>query len=145
MRTSRLHRVLRIMMAVQSGSATSAEAIAKRVGASRRTIYRDMLTLSAAGYSIFYDRTAGRYVAELAMGNQTQDLSLREAVTIIRMCRLAGQSTIPGLGELVNNTIEKILAIVPMHLRIKAENILGGTMARSTVVAVTETTLAKTT
>lgn len=128
MRFSPLRRILKIMLAVQSGRATSAEALAKRFGVSRRTIYRDMLLLGTAGYSITYDRNAGRYANVLAVKGQTQDLSLGEAVMIMRMCKMAQQSTAPGQLDLVDETIEKILAIVPSHLRLKAEEILSGTM-----------------
>lgn len=138
MRTSRLRRILKIMLAVQSGMATSVDALAKRVGASRRTIFRDIVMLGTAGYSIVFDQKTGRYVNKLAIAHQTQDLSLREAVMIIRMCEITRQSTAPGECDLVDDTIEKVLAIVPSRLRLKAEDILNGTMPGQASMALAE-------
>jgi predicted DNA-binding transcriptional regulator YafY len=62
-RTGRVERLLKLMQALQSGRSASVEELARLVGVSRRTVFRDIELLSRAGIPYSFDRATKKYSA----------------------------------------------------------------------------------
>ena len=54
-------RALRIVTCLQSGPGFSANELARQVNVSRRTIFRDLRLIRAAGVNVFYDKDDEAY------------------------------------------------------------------------------------
>ena len=63
MRTGRVERLLKLMQVLQSGRSAGVEELARLVGVSRRTVFRDIELLSRAGIPYTFDRVTKKYSA----------------------------------------------------------------------------------
>lgn len=88
METRRLGRILRILAALQSGRAYSANALAELVGIARRTIFRDLKDLANAGVHVEYDRATKRYFIDGATLKAPDDLTHRDVMALLMALRL---------------------------------------------------------
>jgi DNA-binding IclR family transcriptional regulator len=59
--SDRLARVLRVLQLIQGPGNWNAQAIAKKLGCSERTVYRDLQTLAAAGVPWYFDDFSQSY------------------------------------------------------------------------------------
>lgn len=60
-KTKRIERLLELIQVLQSGRSHTVEDLAKHVGVSRRTVFRDLELLARAGIRYAYDRETKRY------------------------------------------------------------------------------------
>jgi len=63
MGVGRIHRLLRLIMLLQSGRARSVNVLTAELGVSRRTLFRDLKMLELAGIPYFYNRGVGYRIA----------------------------------------------------------------------------------
>lgn len=115
---NRIDRALGILLLLRDGASLSAADLARRLEVSRRTIYRDIETLSLVGVPVYAAR--GReggfrlvegYFLPPVMFSRTEAVSLLMAVTMLRSLRSR-----PFPAEL-ETAEEKLLAAMPAHLR----------------------------
>lgn len=64
MSVSRVHRLLRLITLMQAGRGRTADELAGELGVSRRTLFRDLNLLEAAGVPYFYDAEQGYRISE---------------------------------------------------------------------------------
>ncbi|MDP6380958.1 MAG: WYL domain-containing protein, partial [Phycisphaerae bacterium] len=83
MEVGRLHRVLKIITLLQTQVFYNADQIGRECGVSRRTIYRDLNMLEAAGIPLYYDRKKGGYQIHHTCFLPPVNLSVEEALSII--------------------------------------------------------------
>ncbi|HKF35852.1 MAG TPA: YafY family protein [Ktedonobacteraceae bacterium] len=120
----RADRLVSILLLLQVHQRMTANELAKRLEVSRRTIYRDMEALSAAGIPITAERGthSGWFLLE---GYQTNLTGLSEAeVSTLFLPRAASLLADLGLREVADSALIKVLAALPAIQRHDAEDIL---------------------
>lgn len=130
---NRIDRALGILLLLRDGASLSAVDLARRFEVSRRTIYRDIETLSLVGVPVYASR--GReggfrlvegYFLPPVMFSRTEAVSLLMSVTMLRSLRARPFPTELETAE------EKLLGAMPGHLRrvlSEARKVLGAEAA----------------
>ncbi|WP_163505700.1 helix-turn-helix transcriptional regulator [Fodinicola acaciae] len=109
----RSDRLLAILMLLQSRGRLSAGELAERLEVSRRTIYRDIEALSAAGVPVYAERGRNGGCA-LVPGYRTDmtGLSTDEARALFVFAGRGDAST-PGLEPALRSALRKLMAALP--------------------------------
>jgi len=82
MKTSRISKVVKILTTLQSGQSYSADALARLLHVSRRTVFRDLNELQKVGVPYHYDPKDGGYRVEPEFFLPPVDLTLQEALSL---------------------------------------------------------------
>src|SRR5262245_37725176 len=85
MNHQRITRLLKLLQVLQAGSGSDAEGLAKSCGVSRRTIFRDLESLRAAGVPLKFDNVDDRYSIESAFFLPPTNFTAEEALAIIAL------------------------------------------------------------
>jgi len=91
MKSHRVGRVVEILATLQSGKNYTASQLAKILGTSRRTIYRDLKELGAIGVSYHYDARTGGYTMEPEFFLPPVDLNLQKALGLLLLVHKTGE------------------------------------------------------
>src|SRR5947207_3513104 len=115
---NRLDRALALLLLLRDGRVWSAADLARRLEVSRRTVYRDMETLSAIGVPVYAEmgraggfRLLQGYFLPPVMFSVDEAVSLLLAVTLLRSLRARPFAAELEMGE------RKLLAAMPDALR----------------------------
>jgi predicted DNA-binding transcriptional regulator YafY len=119
----RASRLLTILMTLQLRGRTTAQALAERLEVSKRTIYRDIDELSAAGVGIYADRGRGGGIA-LVDGFRTELTGLTSAETeALLLAGLPAVAADLGLAGEASSARIKMLASLPRGSAVAADRI----------------------
>lgn len=114
---TRIHRLLRILMLVQSGGGWTAQRLAVACDVDVRTIFRDVREIQGAGIPMKYDSRVRGYVVPREFFLPPVQLSVDEALALAALSPLAGPSSgIPYLAP-AERAITKISAALPAGVR----------------------------
>lgn len=116
MSVERIHRLLQLIMVLQAGRARSADELADEVGVSRRTLFRYLKMLQAAGIPCYHDNAEGYRIAR---GFFLPPISLTVSETLGLMLlgkTSAGLRNKPMIGPALA-AIHKLTATVPDPIR----------------------------
>lgn len=117
----RADRLLILLLLLQTRGRVTAQALAKRLEVSERTIYRDLQALSLAGVPVYAERGPGGGW-QLLEDYRTNLTRLTEAeVNTLFMSGIAGPIADLGLGKAGEDALLKLLAALPSMYRRKAE------------------------
>ncbi len=83
MKTSRVSRGIQILMALQSGQRYAVDDLAKMLGLSRRTVFRDLKDLQKAGVPCHYNKETGSYTINPNFNLPSPSLSTQEALGLL--------------------------------------------------------------
>jgi proteasome accessory factor B len=112
-----LARLLQLLMILQSERFPNARRLAEACEVSRRTIYRDLTILEAAGLTILYRPDRQGYQLERNCLLQPIQLDDREALALLIVSRLG--SVPDPLGSLLpaRSALEKVIQALPNEVR----------------------------
>jgi predicted DNA-binding transcriptional regulator YafY len=107
---TRVHRLLRLIAAIQSKRGLNAAGLAALCQVHERTIYRDLDTLSASGVPCVFDSESGGYHVGAGFFMPPVELTFEEAMAIVALLEKVGDGDqIPFLGA-ATRAVEKIRA-----------------------------------
>ncbi len=89
MAAKRVERVLCIITALQSAQKCSVRNLAKLLGTSRRTIFRDLKVLKSAGIPCHYDFVSGCHIIDKDYFLSAPDLNMAETLALLLSVRKA--------------------------------------------------------
>jgi predicted DNA-binding transcriptional regulator YafY len=154
---AQLPRLLELIMAIQSDRFPNAQALADRCEVSRRTIYRDLDTLAAAGIAVRYrpDRQGYQLTRDCAL--PTPSLEEKEVLALLimarqwkgaagfdllRQARAGTVKLVQALATEIRDRVltqaelipdETIAAALPVHRKVVYDTILSGLCLRRQV------------
>jgi predicted DNA-binding transcriptional regulator YafY len=99
MNIKRITRLLKLLQTLQAGQGDNADGLAKSCGVSRRTAFRDLETLKAAGVPLHFDKDDGRYSIAGDFFLQPTNFTASEALSIIALAsELGAENQLPFFG-----------------------------------------------
>ena len=116
---SRQVRTLRILKCLQSGPAFNARELSEMLNVSRRTIYRDLQLLRAAGITVDFDGEQGAYVVEsdtVAVISPVH-LGQDDVARVLVAAHLSCLQSFPDFAESSRELLAKALTNQPPELR----------------------------
>jgi len=91
-RNVRLRRLLQLVSLLQSGRPHNPDALAERLGISRRTVFRDLNELNEAGLTVLFDEQRQGYFLPVTWRLPVEKLNVSEAVSLLLICQEMGRA-----------------------------------------------------
>lgn len=124
MKISRLYRLIELLTLLRSGRRYNADELARELGVSRRTVFRDLNILSAAGIPYYYDPERRTYSLESSFFLPTLNLTLDESISILIALReIIGKLPLPLADKAIRAAI-KIESSLPSIIQRYCEPLL---------------------
>jgi proteasome accessory factor B len=116
MSTERIHRLLRLILRLQSGRATTAAELSAELGISRRTLFRDLKMLELAGIPYYHESGVGYRIAR-TFYLPPISLTILETLALLLITKTAtAQRGRPMVGEALS-AVNKLTSTVPEPVR----------------------------
>lgn len=124
MSITRLYRLLHLITLLRSGRRYDADALAAESGVSRRTIFRDLNILDAAGIPYYFDEQAQAYAIRQSFFLPAINLTVDEALALVLASRkMIGQMPLP-LFQQASRAAVKIESSLPKAIQDHCGSIL---------------------
>lgn len=125
MNTSRVQRILKLLTTFHAGAAVTVEGLAKELGVTRRTVFRDLAVLEDAGVPFQYDRKQRRYRIRRDFFIPPINFSLVECLTLMFLThKMLNEDIWPEHAAATRAAI-KLESALPAELREHCEGILS--------------------
>lgn len=112
---ARLNRLLALRSALAGRSTTRVCDLEEELGVSRRTIYRDLQTLRAAGIDVRYDSTRGGHTSTNTVGETVPDAA--SLLVLLKHAVATALPATPGESRKVKAAAEALAERLPAVLR----------------------------
>lgn len=117
--------MLRILCQLQSGERLNVSELAGALNVCRRTVFRDLNMMRQAGLELRYDQRLDSYELVSQQGGvPTPELELDELTTLLAAVHLSVLRMAPHCQELLRQSITKLLAKSPHHVRHRATRVM---------------------
>ena len=114
---SRIHRLLRVLLLIQSEPGWNASRLARECGIAERTVYRDLEVLTSVGIPYYFDEQTQGYRVRRDFFMPPVELTMDEALALIALVgQLAGTEQVP-LIQPAARAIAKVRGQLPAKLR----------------------------
>lgn len=124
---------MRILTTLQSGKGCTVDGLSRMLGASRRTIFRDLKELHDVGVPHHYDTRTGFYTISPEYFLPPADLNLREALSLLLLAeKVSDQVQLPFRKEALQAVL-KIENNLPVEIRQHCSSILRNISTRADV------------
>lgn len=130
MDTTRIHRLLRLIILLQRGEPVDMFTLVDELGVSRRTVFRDLKQLEAAGVPFFHERGQGYRIGS-GFFLPPVSLTVPEALGLMLLGKQASGQRDRPLSEPALSAIYKLMSMVPEPIR----EACGDMMAHVTVAS----------
>lgn len=124
----RIHRLLRLVTLLQSGTTLAAVELADRMGISKRTLFRDLATLQKAGIPYTHDPARGYRIDE-GFFLPPVNLKINEALGLLLLAKTAEPHRDQPFFRSAVEAIQKLIATLPEKYRA----VTGDMLTRVTV------------
>jgi predicted DNA-binding transcriptional regulator YafY len=135
MKLSRLERVLKLLVVLQSGRLYRPGELAEQLGVSRRTVFRDLDVLYHAGIPCYYDEEQQGYRINGNFFLPPMNLKLSEALSLLLVAQQAGGAEGLPLTASAKEAALKIECALPSHIRQHCGMLLGSMSTRLSATA----------
>ena len=113
---TRIHRLLRLLVLVQSGEHRAAD-LARLCGTSPRNVYRDLKEMAAAGVPVGFDASRGCYRLDPGRFLPPMQLTIEESLALALLGeQLGDESSFPYSTE-ASQALDKVVSQLPATLR----------------------------
>jgi len=116
MNVGRLHRVLKLLTILQGGTDLPAAKLAEQMGVSRRTLFRDLKMLEAAGIPYYHQPGVGYRVAP-SFFLPPVNLKVSEALGLMMLAKSVQAHKHQPLAEPTVDAVQKLMAMMPQPLK----------------------------
>lgn len=125
MSLSRIHRLLRLIMLLQSQRARSVQDLTAELGVSRRTLFRDLAMLQAAGIPCYYESGVGYRIARHFFLPPI-NLTIPETLGLLLLGKTAAAQPARPFMTAALSAISKLVTTVPEPIRQACNDLLAG-------------------
>ena len=113
---TRVHRLIRLITLLQASRARSAAELTEELGVSRRTLFRDLKLLEAAGVPYYHERGRG-YRIRQSFFLPPISLTVSETMALMMLAKTAEADRSRPLAPAALSAIYKFIATVPEPIR----------------------------
>lgn len=124
MNVGRLHRVLKLLTILQGGTRLSADDLAAQLGVSRRTLFRDLKMLEAAGIPYYHENGVG-YRVSPSFFLPPVNLKVTEALGLMTLAKSAEAHRHQPLAAPTVEAVQKLMAMMPQPFRQVITEMMG--------------------
>lgn len=130
MNTKRVTRMLQLVQALESGRPCTAEDLARSLGLSRRTVFRDLEVLTKAGIPYHYDRDSRSYWTERSRLLPPVSFTQAEVFSLMLASRLLLSDRFTPDAPAAVSAVQKMEAMLPEPIRAYCGELLQRTAFR---------------
>jgi predicted DNA-binding transcriptional regulator YafY len=135
MNVKRITRLLKLLELLQSGNGQNADGLASACGVSRRTAFRDVEALRAAGVPVSFDGDHDRYSIPGTYFLPPINFTPAEALSLVALAHELGRSDRLPFYEPANAAARKLEGSLPPPLREELRQLTGAIHIRPTPVS----------
>lgn len=122
----RIHRVMQILLHIESGPRFNARILGEMFGVGRRTIYRDIAILRNVGFVITFDDSADAYRLTTPKPPACNfEFTADDLEMVAVAARLASPALSPKQSHRVETALARLLAGFPVETRIEINQLLS--------------------
>ena len=122
MATGRIHRLLKLIMLLQTRSGRTVNELLDALNISRRTLFRDLKELEAAGIPYYHDREKGYRIVESYHLPPIQ-MSVSETLALVTLAQSADHREL--LDDTQRRAMSKVVAAIPTSIRQACEALVS--------------------
>jgi predicted DNA-binding transcriptional regulator YafY len=130
MRVARIHRLIRLIQTMQSGRAADPDSLAALLGVARRTLFRDLKTLEAAGVPYRFSKKTQRYFIDKSYFLPPLNLTVDEALALTLVTRKVMHRRMVPAHRSAVSAATKIESVLPHKIREHCGELLDGVDVR---------------